>query len=297
MRLPPSRSSIVPAPMSHRLRAPSAFTLVELLVVIGIIAILVALTLAVGGRVLAGGKARQTADTIRVLDMALHAYKSERGEQIPYKVLTNKAALNANPGATPSYIPMCDGKMTVMGSPQIPTTSWFIYYVTKIDFVPSAVAALDNLDMSFKRITLPPSAAGGGPNQQALDVTAVPDGKTEILDGWKQPIRLVHPRFQGIIGALPRAVGNEGGYSLLSEIAPPVPANSFTWKVSVSPITGVRRNFLTNADRVQSPGLIGDSDGGRCVGDSAYFYSGGMDKDPSTLDDNVYTARPTFEGS
>ncbi|MEK6703253.1 MAG: hypothetical protein AABZ53_13390, partial [Planctomycetota bacterium] len=73
------------------------------------------------------------------------------------------------------------------------------------------------------------------------------------------------------------------------------PANSFNWRVSVAPITGVRRNFLTNADRVATPGLIGDSDGGRCVGDSAYFYSGGLDKDPSTRDDNVYTARPTFE--
>ncbi len=280
MRLPPSRSSIAPASLGARVR--SAFTLVELLVVIGIIAILVALTLSVGGRVLAGGKAKQTAETIRVLDMALHAYKAERGEQIPYNI-------PATGGATPFCVPLCDGAAQP-GGKQIPTTAWFIYYITTVDFVPSAVAALDNIDASFKRITLPQVPGGGGPPPPGALADKAPGKQVEILDGWKQPIRMVHPRFQGIMGPA-RAVGQAGGFTAMNEIAPLLGnPPSFRWGTN-----SLRRNFLSNADRAATPKIIGDSDGGRCVGDSPYFYSAGLDGDPSTLEDNVYTQRPTFE--
>ena len=57
----------------------SAFTLVELLVVIGIIGVLVAIVIGVAASVAEGGRARATEGVLRALDQSLDIYVEQRG--------------------------------------------------------------------------------------------------------------------------------------------------------------------------------------------------------------------------
>lgn len=68
-------------PPSHRRRG---FTLIEVLVVIGIILLLVALTVTVGTGMLRQSEVRETENTIRLLDIALQEWESTAGRQLLY---------------------------------------------------------------------------------------------------------------------------------------------------------------------------------------------------------------------
>lgn len=264
---------------SRRFRA--AFTLVELLVVIAIIGVLVAITFTIGKTMHAAGKTRQTEATLRILDQAMTAYRSTREAPFPATV-----ALSNN-----AQIPMIDG---VVGPDQVvngvtvkqlvPTTAWFIKQITEGDPVEPAAAVIKQIDAKLLRISNQPAGPAGNP----VAMWDVSGKKIDVLDGWGNPIRMVHPRYSGVIQGGARAVGTQGNTINPNNFAPlvqTVPAQFYG-------ITQFRRNALNNADRTQTPGIIGDSDGGVCVGDTPYFYSCGPDGDPSTIEDNVYTIKP-----
>lgn len=259
-----------------------AFTLVELLVVIAIIGVLMAITFTIGRTMLAAGKTRQTEATLRILDQSMTAYRSVREGPFPSVIsLSNNA-----------QIPLIDG---VVGPDQIvngvtikqsvPTTAWFIKQISEGDPVEQASALVRQIDTKLLRISNnPPPASGGGP----VAMWDVPGKKTEVLDGWGNPIRMVHPRYAGIIQGGARATGSEGTTINPNNFAP-LPVTS---PAQFYGVTQFRRNWMLAADRQQTPGIIGDSDGGVCVGDTPYFYSCGPDGDPSTIEDNVYTVAP-----
>jgi prepilin-type N-terminal cleavage/methylation domain-containing protein len=274
-------------------RSNPGFTLIELLVVIAIIGVLIGLTLAVGAGVIASGKARQTADILKVLDQAASEVKAATEAPLPWYVAVPSQVGN-NP---PNLIPLIDGvnradtfQNGVQTKQEIPTVAWFIKHVSEYSPVPSAKAMIDSIDEKFKRNRL----ATGGLVLQDL-ATNPPGLRTDILDAWGNPIRMVHPKFDGTIPTPPGPVGNDGGPMGRTRdflIAP---------DASTGTLVGFnyRRNYVSNADRksradANQPYMKGDSDGGTCPNDTPYFYSGGPDGDPSTRADNVYSIRPTF---
>ena len=66
-------------------RAATGFTLVELLVVIGIIAILASMVLAVSGGVLATSERKQVEDTFTLLNKAIQELELTRGQELVFK--------------------------------------------------------------------------------------------------------------------------------------------------------------------------------------------------------------------
>ncbi len=93
-------------------RATTGFTLVELLVVIGIIAILASMVLAVSGGVLATSERKQVEDTFTLLNKAIQEMELTRGQELVFsrKKNTSDASeltfydVEENPSATTAYI-------------------------------------------------------------------------------------------------------------------------------------------------------------------------------------------------
>ncbi|MDP7009671.1 MAG: type II secretion system protein [Phycisphaerales bacterium] len=63
----------------------NAFTLIEMLIVIGIIALLAGLTLGISNKVLRGSEIRKTKDAITLLDTAISEWQSEMGRPITFE--------------------------------------------------------------------------------------------------------------------------------------------------------------------------------------------------------------------
>ncbi|MBC8421772.1 prepilin-type N-terminal cleavage/methylation domain-containing protein, partial [bacterium] len=65
--------------------ARNAFTLVEMIIVIGIIALLAALTLGISSSVMRNSEIRKTEDVLKLMTMALQEWELERGRQITFE--------------------------------------------------------------------------------------------------------------------------------------------------------------------------------------------------------------------
>jgi prepilin-type N-terminal cleavage/methylation domain-containing protein len=273
---------------TRRLR--HGFTLIELLVVIAIIGVLIGLTLGIGNAVIGSGKARQTADTIKVLDNILTEHRAATDAPVPWFVKAPGV------GNAPGWIiPLADGVWqpdsfngAQQTKSQIPTLAWFLKSVTEYSPVPTAEALLDSIDGKLKKLNV--DQTGG--NVVAID--RFPGKRIDVVDAWGNPIRMVHPKFAGVIPSPASAVGNDGGpmQTLNTYVIPPTGGGVFVEQ-------NFRRNYVSDADRqarksAGQPPMKGDSDGGSCQGDTPYFYSAGPDGDPSTREDNVYTIRPKF---
>ena len=92
-------------------RIPTGFTLVELLVVIGIIAILASLVLAVSGGILATSERKQVDDTFTLLDKAIRELELSRGQELVFSRITTDSTpeldfydIKEQPVGQPAYI-------------------------------------------------------------------------------------------------------------------------------------------------------------------------------------------------
>ena len=92
-------------------RIPTGFTLVELLVVIGIIAILASLVLAVSGGILATSERKQVDDTFTLLDKAIRELELSRGQELVFSRITTTSTpelafydIKEQPIGQPAYI-------------------------------------------------------------------------------------------------------------------------------------------------------------------------------------------------
>ncbi|MDX2146510.1 MAG: type II secretion system protein [Planctomycetota bacterium] len=156
-----------------------AFTLMELLIVIGVIALLAGIAIVVGGTVVRGSKQSLTENTIRVLDLSLDAYIADKGSSPP--------AFVRHPDPTiEELIPVADAEGSGANSDSpIPALSW---YLIQIKEVPAASKVLDQLNPKLVTTDQVPGASGGFKGTFRT-----------VVDAWGNPIRYVHPLYSGIV--------------------------------------------------------------------------------------------------
>jgi prepilin-type N-terminal cleavage/methylation domain-containing protein len=262
-----------------------AFSLIELLVVVGIIVILLSISIAVGFRVSGSGKIRKTEQIISVLDQALASYiQQSGGNPKPYVIdprPENNPPIQTNP-LNERVQPVADA----VPDPSVPDPRGRPIPINSVGFFLTQCAEFPSVKENL--LNLPAGALKDfdvdGPGS-ATDYTNQPVLPT-VFDAWNNPIRYVHPAFGGHRHG-PNATDftdvydTTGGGAGILKARPAV--NGIDRIVGMN---SIRRNGAPD----DAPG--GDSDGGIPPGAQPYFYSCGPDGDPSTVDDNVYIKRP-----
>jgi type II secretory pathway pseudopilin PulG len=246
---------------------------VELLVVIGIIAVLVGITFAVGRTVISGGKKQQTQDVLRALEAALQTYLDENDNPPPmvYSFDTTVPA--------PKYFLMIDGRAA--DQPKGPMVNSVGLFLAEAERYPKVKQILDGLPSERIKVF---DIDGSGPQ---------PPMRT-VFDAWDNPIRFVHPDLDGKIYG--------DGSTTAQPVQPTDSTRLYTLPNGATfPIQRVRRNHTDDVTPAgQSPET--DSDGGIATSNRPYFYSAGEDakvgyqrSGAEWLDfnaDNVYVTQP-----
>jgi type II secretory pathway pseudopilin PulG len=249
------------------------FTLVELLIVIGVIVLLMAIAATVGASVLSGGKADSTRNVMRRLEGLLNDATQQTGN------LPDPAV--ADPRNATKLLPIADARNmdapSTGGSQMINSVGLFLRQSTGGD-----ASKLKSLDSKFLRPFTPYDTTN------ADRAEAVPEMNT-VIDPWGNPVRYVHPNFSGTFYG-PDALNPSDprtGVSVTELIRNGTSANAYAFAI-------IRRNNQNTASPATTGDDKADSDGGICPGGQPYFYSAGKDGDPSTTEDNVYTVEPKF---
>lgn len=303
-----------------------AFTLIELLIVIALIAVLVSITLVVTQKVISTGKRTTTENVIQILDITLQS-ASEGNRGIPATVGIPEfeyiKASSERYSARDIVWPMSDVVLFQSSDPPFnpkPALSnsvgLFMYYVEKFGNETARVA-LSKLPTKFTRLYDPDAVDGRMPTKrQFIDAdrasTPTPwevnDGQFELMtafDGWGKPIRMVHPALDGVFA--------KPSFSQRLRWRPIKFTDDALASISVKAKPGwqwgailLRRDFRSGnaTDRaVEGDSAFADSDAGVCDGATPYFYSSGPDglvgfNDTIDQDvDNIYTRFPKFPDS
>lgn len=313
----------------------SGFTLIELLVVIAIIAIIASISLMVARSVRDGGKASATQSIIKSLDGVLSNYTMSRDGKVPWKYIDptgnefpivdarvpNQVPASYNEEfdvnrdyAQPSIglfsllmkdVPDAYQPLTQLGSqfldsrqasflplppcgsnvviPPRGASPWFEFPNEDDDYYPYGPP-------DYCSRPIPPGQGNVGRIRTAFGVPKNTDGTfvTPIFvkDGWGRPIRFVHPKYAGGFGAF------DNGTSLDASRAD----MSVTYKQGGNLQTAtLRRSYRPFLTASSSATQVGDADEGIPITSQPYFYSGGVDGDPGTRSDNVYSVTPKFQ--
>ncbi len=285
--------------------ARAAFSLIELMVVIAIIAILVGITTMVGSAVVNTGKKHATKGVIQSLDQALAAYIDAKGDnppplvEIPYADLppTIQNDMPSFNGQNQSaFYPAIDGRAREDLASDLNTVNSVAFFIQSASVVAEAQEIISGIDQEFLQ-------------NYSADEEIQPFLLT-AFDAWGNPIRYVHPKFDGIIERTPRSLAEAGEpVNIVNPNKPffvtgALPTNAAT-RVRMK---FVRRNKLieqdfgstgpaqggVNQQQLSDYDLLPDSDGGLTIGNRPYFYSAGPDGDPSTIEDNIYSTTPQF---
>ncbi len=242
-------------------RVRAGFTLIELLVVILIISVLIALGLAVGARVVEGGKKTQTSDLIKTLETVLNSYQQTIDRLPPAFIADPREPLSAPTiGTRTAFMPLADG---VGGDRGVRINSVGLF-LEEARGVAGLSSLLDGVDTKNYREFAFTAAADLDDRPGASEPVLM-----TVFDAWGQPMRFVHPKFHGV-------VRNQ------------VNLTDPDW---LGPAPGGGGYFPGQFRRDPAQG---DADGGLTTG-RPYFYSVGPDGDPSTIEDNVYTVEPKIQ--
>jgi len=273
-----------------------AFTLIETVVVVAIIALLAAITIGVGASMADSGRKRATEGVLQVLDQMLDEYISSTGSiPSPLVAVTLQEQVGGRSAGEVLYYPAVDGVFNLVvpqddpGAPerhyQINSVGLFLVSIERGSDISGSTGQIN--DKLIRQYDLDDPGTNTDEDLQP--------GMLTVFDAWGNPIRYVHPKFDGIIENGRRVLGDPGQF--LNVMDPTI--GFFTEEfmpadLSLIPITEVRRNKLMTTDRSTVLGIEADSDGGKCPSQRPYFYSAGPDGDPSTVEDNVYTTQPEF---
>ncbi len=295
-----------PSVPAHARVARAGFTLVEILVVVGIVAILVAITTMVGTAVINTGKRHATMGILQTLDESLAAYIDKHGDIPPALVEIPYAALPANlPGTTAgesAFYPAIDGRGTENLAEELKPINSVALFIESVKTVPETQDIINQINPRYLQNYSPDEDPENDPHQPFL---------LTVFDAWGNPIRYVHPKFDGIFERVPRRLGEAGEPFNIANpnkpyfVAGALPVNA-AQRVRMK---FVRRNFLidddyggegptqggVNPQAISEYDLLPDSDGGLTSGNRPYFYSAGPDGNPSTLEDNIYLSPPQHQ--
>lgn len=257
---------------TKRIEHRDAFTLIELLVVIGIIAVLVGIGLAVGLGVINSSRAGTTQNTILMLEGYLSDLDAAGKEPSEYKAYSREA------NGQRYEFPVVDGRSSTQGTGKtVPAISSLMRFIAAGDvYLGDSSGRWGGLDSSLVREGLIGSVG-------SEDVRGV-----ELTDQWDNPIRVVHPAYDGGYGDFWNPT--TGSTSARNELSLSYPSGGGVT------ILRLRRSYRPfNPTDQRDADSIGDADEGICQGERVYFYSAGPDGDPGTREDNVYgSTRPKF---
>ncbi len=288
---------------SHQARTGAtraAFTLIEILVVIAIIAVLVAITTLVGSAVVDTGKKRATQGVLQSLDSALAAYIDAKGDnppalvEIPYPLLP-AGIPDASPGDS-LFFPAIDGRGRESTSGELYEVNSVALFIESAKVVPSTQDIINSINPKYLQ------------NYSPAEAEYFPFLLT-AFDGWGNPIRYVHPKFDGIIERERRSLSDAGEpVNIINPNKPFFVRGALPMEPARSVrLNFVRRNRLIDADfgdgglsgggglnlgGLSDFDLLPDSDGGLTSGNRPYFYSAGPDGNPATIEDNIYLSPP-----
>ena len=288
-----------------------SFTLIELLIVIGIISLLIAVSVLVGVKVVGSGKQRSTEGALKALDSALSGLmQNGRLKTCYYRKSTGA------PGSAQSMLfPIVDGRWkdrTLPNDPGDPSglsdpqARFDLTYDPAQPSLTLLILAHDELgaavqQLNPKYVSRRTIVAYGWPVDQNGKVNGpLTAGLIEgpvVTDGWGNPVRVCVPQFQGGSGDYfkPNPPPGTGGTMVTNRPMTRVyPAAEFaTGAVTFADFSRSYRPFDPGPPPVvQCKNPVGDCDEGICNGNRPYFYSCGADGDPGTRADNVFAFSP-----
>lgn len=289
--VPPShRACVCPAWRGHGSRRGrprkagrgNGFTLVEMLIVVGIIVLLIAIAVLIGARVAGAGRQRLTEHHLKALETSLSAFSHGGDDPLPPPLLVD-------PDHPDRRLPVADARSGE--SEQIINSVGL--YLAQCRGNPDAEAAFASIEPRYLK---PHDPDGVGPGNRPANLQPV---LLTLFDGWGNPIRYVHPTFKGtIVGPWGSPAYPPTQYVPLRYLTgDPMPGTAYG-------IAEIRRNdrVLSGAPAADGP----DADGGLPHANRPYFYSAGPDgKVGYEIDgsgnivadfnaDNVYLALPRF---
>lgn len=220
--------------------ARSAFTLVELLVVIGIIAVLIGILLPVLGRVRAQGSLTACLAQGRSMIQGLRIYMEENRGSMPFGFAWERAAANAGPlAATPA---LSGSYFTFAGYPLVPAMHWgqVVNDVSKkgsatrgfwpVSPIPSGSTAFDIQARTRDMLVCPDLKSDGGfsqvNNSFAANPIILPNRSYELAPGNDQAWRAGAPGMGLASTGNPRPVAPAKAGQLF-------PDNAVFWETSV----------------------------------------------------------------
>lgn len=288
----------------------AGFTLTEMVVVVALTASIAAIGIRVGSTMVDSGRASATQDVLRVLDRSVDEYINATGS-IPPAIA--RITLEQDLGTThiagdTVFYPVIDGRIEVVIPGSDPARNYQInsigLYLNSIKRSADISSLLESIDGDFTRNY----NAGVDPASPGQDLDLQPEMLT-VFDSWGNPIRYVHPKFDGIIeqaNGARRGLGEAGGFLDVFDTTNSGPglftAEYLPANLADLPFNNIsiRRNKILRIDQeeARTGGLSfpveTDSDGGVCPSQRPYFYSCGPDGDPATIEDNIYSTTPKF---